>query len=62
MRLDISQLTPAPTPRYTTLEYELPSRVAGPPVFVFVLDTCVTDDELDELKVSERRKQERYGR
>jgi protein transport protein SEC23 len=36
----------------TTVEYELPNRVAGPPVFVFVLDTCVSTEELDELKDS----------
>jgi len=39
-------------PQYTTLEYELPSRFAGPPVFMFVLDTCVSDEELDHLKDS----------
>eukprot|EP00640_Fibrocapsa_japonica_P004152 CAMPEP_0113945218 /NCGR_PEP_ID=MMETSP1339-20121228/41600_1 /TAXON_ID=94617 /ORGANISM="Fibrocapsa japonica" /LENGTH=222 /DNA_ID=CAMNT_0000950679 /DNA_START=32 /DNA_END=696 /DNA_ORIENTATION=- /assembly_acc=CAM_ASM_000762 len=40
-------------PQFTTVEYELQSSpVAGPPVFVFVVDTCLHDDELDELKDS----------
>ncbi|TYZ59310.1 hypothetical protein PybrP1_001189 [[Pythium] brassicae (nom. inval.)] len=39
-------------PQYTTLEYELQNRQAGPPVFVFCIDTCVPEDELEELKDS----------
>jgi protein transport protein SEC23 len=39
-------------PQNTTVEYELPNRHSGPPVFVFVLDTCVSEEELDELKDS----------
>lgn len=39
-------------PQYTTLEYEIPNRSAGPPVFLFVVDTCVSVEELDELKDS----------
>ena len=37
-------------PQYTTLEYELPVRPAGAPVFLFVVDTSMPADELDELK------------
>ena len=39
-------------PQYTTLEYELPNRQASPPVFLFVVDTCVSEEELEELKDS----------
>lgn len=39
-------------PQFTTIEYELPHRQAGPPVFVFVVDTAVCEDELDQLKDS----------
>lgn len=39
-------------PHYTTLEYELPGRMASPPVFLFVVDTSVDEEELDELKDS----------
>lgn len=39
-------------PEYTTLEYKLPSRRAGPPVFLYVVDTCVDEKELEELKDS----------
>ena len=39
-------------PQYTTLEYELPNRRAGPPVFLFVVDTCLSEDQLEELKDS----------
>ncbi|RLN50366.1 hypothetical protein BBJ29_006461 [Phytophthora kernoviae] len=39
-------------PQYTTLEYELQNRQAGPPVFVFCIDTCVPEEELEELKDS----------
>ncbi|GLE03067.1 hypothetical protein PINS_up011946 [Pythium insidiosum] len=39
-------------PQFTTLEYELQGRQAGPPVFVFCIDTCVPEDELEELKDS----------
>lgn len=33
-------------PQFTTVEYELPSMVAGPPVFLFVVDTCLDEEEL----------------
>jgi protein transport protein SEC23 len=39
-------------PAYTTLEYELPNKKAGKPIFLFVVDTCVEDKDLDELKDS----------
>ena len=39
-------------PQYTTLEYALPNRRAGPPVFLFVVDTCLSEDQLEELKDS----------
>ena len=40
-------------PQFTTVEYELPGRDFGPPVFLFVVDTCFKDkEELDELKDS----------
>lgn len=39
--------------QFTTVEYELPSApVNGPPVFLFVVDTCVDEEEMDELKDS----------
>nr|AAM10394.1 AT4g14160/dl3120w [Arabidopsis thaliana] len=40
-------------PQYTTVEYTLPpdpSRVPPPPVFVFVLDTCMIEEELGYAK------------
>eukprot|EP00939_MAST-03C_sp_MAST-3C-sp1_P003211 g3211.t1 len=39
-------------PQYTTIEYKLPSRSAGPPIFLYVIDTCIEKKELDELKDS----------
>jgi protein transport protein SEC23 len=39
-------------PQFTSVEYELTAAPAGPPVFLFVVDTCAADDELDELKDS----------
>ena len=39
-------------PQYTTLEYELPNRRAGPPVFLFVVDCCLDEEALEELKDS----------
>jgi len=47
-----TQLPAELIPQYSTVEYELPGRDTGPPVFVFILDTCVGDEELDELKDS----------
>ena len=40
-------------PQYTTVEYQLQNiPLAGPPAFLFLIDTCLHDDELDELKDS----------
>ena len=39
-------------PQFTTVEYELPFRVGGPPAFVFCVDTCLPENELEELKDS----------
>ncbi len=37
---------------YSTLEYQLPARVEGPPIFLFCVDTCILEEEIDELKDS----------
>ena len=37
-------------PQFTTVEYELQSQPTGPPTFLFVVDTCVDDDELAHLR------------
>lgn len=39
-------------PQYTTIEYALPLRQAQalPPIFLFVVDTCLPEDELQALK------------
>ena len=37
-------------PQYTTVEYELQSIPAGPPVFLFVVDTCLDEEELVHLR------------
>ncbi|KAJ7532971.1 hypothetical protein O6H91_13G027400 [Diphasiastrum complanatum] len=39
-------------PQYTTLEYVLPGEIAQPPVFMFVLDTCLPEEELGFLKTA----------
>ncbi len=39
-------------PQYTTIEYEMPDRRSSPPVFLFVVDLCLDEDELKELKDS----------
>ncbi|CAE7894462.1 Sec23b [Symbiodinium sp. KB8] len=39
-------------PAFSTLEYQLPSKNAGPPVFLFVVDTCLSSEELEALKDS----------
>ncbi|PIA18331.1 hypothetical protein COEREDRAFT_39342 [Coemansia reversa NRRL 1564] len=51
---DISahNLPPELLPRFTTIEYELPRRSPVPPVFMFVVDTCLHEDELKALKDS----------
>jgi protein transport protein SEC23 len=37
---------------YTTMEYILPPSISYPPIFVFIVDTCTTADELNVLKSS----------
>ncbi|XP_054783566.1 LOW QUALITY PROTEIN: protein transport protein SEC23 C-like [Prosopis cineraria] len=38
-------------PQYTTIEYETPGEVASiPPVFMFVVDTCIIEEEMAFLK------------
>ncbi|KAL7424541.1 GTPase-activating protein S23 [Cryptotrichosporon argae] len=37
-------------PKYTTIEYTLSRPAQVPPIFVFVVDTCVDEDELKALK------------
>jgi len=39
-------------PNCTTVEYELQTPGSGPPAFLFLIDTCVDEKELDELKDS----------
>jgi len=39
-------------PQYTTIEYELQSAPHSPPVFLLLVDTCVDEEEMDELKDS----------
>ena len=39
-------------PNYTTIEYALPRAPAGPPVFLWVIDTCLVESELQALKDS----------
>eukprot|EP00612_Vaucheria_litorea_P002694 CAMPEP_0171459422 /NCGR_PEP_ID=MMETSP0945-20130129/4711_1 /TAXON_ID=109269 /ORGANISM="Vaucheria litorea, Strain CCMP2940" /LENGTH=784 /DNA_ID=CAMNT_0011985435 /DNA_START=22 /DNA_END=2376 /DNA_ORIENTATION=- len=39
-------------PQFTTVEYELTVVPQGPPVFMFLVDTCLGEDELDQLKDS----------
>lgn len=39
-------------PQYTTVEYVLPGEQAVPPVYLFVLDTCLIEEELVFLKQS----------
>jgi len=36
-------------PNYCTIEYALPRAPAGPPVFMFVIDTCMDETELQGL-------------
>merc|ERR1719182_499716 len=39
-------------PQFTTVEYELQQRSVGPPVFLFVVDACLPESELESLKDS----------
>lgn len=51
---DISahNLPPELLPRFTTIEYGLSRQSPVPPVFMFVVDTCLEEDELSALKDS----------
>lgn len=37
-------------PQFTTVEYELQTPPTGPPVFLFVVDTCLDEEELAHLR------------
>lgn len=39
-------------PKYTTIEYVLKAQQSLPPVFLLVVDTCLAEEELQELKNS----------
>mmetsp|Transcript_26453 Transcript_26453/g.44705 ORF Transcript_26453/g.44705 Transcript_26453/m.44705 type:complete len:531 (-) Transcript_26453:1186-2778(-) len=39
-------------PQFTTVEYEIQTQSSGPPAFLFVVDTCVDEDELNHLRDS----------
>ncbi|KAG5176614.1 vesicle coat complex COPII, subunit SEC23 [Tribonema minus] len=39
-------------PQFTTVEYELTAPSQGPPAFLFLVDTCMLEEELDQLKDS----------
>ena len=39
-------------PNFTTIEYTLPRAQVAPPVFLFVLDTCMEEDDLQAVKES----------
>lgn len=38
------------TPNFTTIEYVLPDRAQFPPTFLFLVDTCITENEHAALK------------
>ena len=35
---------------YTTIEYVIDGNSSGPPIFIFVIDTCVIEEELEAVK------------
>jgi protein transport protein SEC23 len=37
-------------PQFTTVEYELQNQPTGPPAFLFLIDTCIDEDELVHLR------------
>src|SRR5581483_5477729 len=39
-------------PKFTTIEYTLARAAQVPPIFLFVVDTCLEDDDLKALKDS----------
>lgn len=49
---DISStnLPPELLPKYTTIEYNLNRMAQIPPIFLYVVDTCLDEDDLKALK------------
>eukprot|EP00033_Pygsuia_biforma_P000731 GCRY01000855.1.p1 GENE.GCRY01000855.1~~GCRY01000855.1.p1 ORF type:complete len:747 (-),score=158.47 GCRY01000855.1:377-2617(-) len=45
-----TNLPPELIPNYTTIEYALRKGPAPPPAYIFVVDTCIPDEELEALK------------
>ena len=45
-----TKLPPELIPNYTTIEYVLPRAAVFPPVFLFVVDTCMIESDLSPLK------------
>lgn len=45
-------LPPELIPRYTTIEYVLQRPAQVPPIFLFVVDTCLDEEDLKALKDS----------
>jgi len=39
-------------PEFTTIEYTLPRGASVPPIFLYVVDTCLDDDDFQALKDS----------
>jgi len=39
-------------PNYTTIEYNVPRPIASPPTYLFVLDTCLHEEEIVSLRAS----------
>jgi protein transport protein SEC23 len=44
------QLPAELVPQYTTIEYALPRHPGSPPVFIYVVDTCLDESELVAMK------------
>lgn len=47
-----TQLPPELYPQYTTIEYRRAPQHVHPPVFLFLIDTCVSEDELNACKTA----------
>ncbi|KAI9638634.1 protein transport protein SEC23 [Dioszegia hungarica] len=48
--ISANNLPPELLPKYTTIEYTLSRPAQIPPIFLFVVDTCVDEDELKALR------------
>ncbi|WVO16590.1 protein transporter SEC23 [Cryptococcus depauperatus] len=48
--LSPTSLPPELQPKFTTIEYTLSRPAQVPPIFLYVVDTCVDEDELNALK------------